>query len=57
MDEVPAPNSPLAIQQRIQFLLLVVVVQLIYLRTRCLPRMIIMHWPMDLFAALLTLRL
>jgi hypothetical protein len=41
----------------LQFLPLVVVVQLIYLRTRCLPRMIIMHWPMDLFAALLTLKL
>jgi hypothetical protein len=41
----------------LQFLPLVVVFQLIYLRTRRLPRMIIMHWPMDLFAALLTLRL
>jgi hypothetical protein len=41
----------------LQFLPLVVVFQLIYLRTRCLPRMIIMHWPMDLFAAVLTLRL
>lgn len=41
----------------LQFLPLVVVFQVIYLRTRCLPRMIIMHWPMDLFAAVLTLRL
>jgi hypothetical protein len=41
----------------LQFLPLVVVFQLIYLRTRRLPRMIVMHWPMDLFAALLTLRL
>jgi hypothetical protein len=40
----------------LQFLPLVVAFQLIYLRTRCLPRMIIMHWPMDMFAALLTLR-
>jgi hypothetical protein len=41
----------------LQFLPLVVVAQLVYLRTRCLPRMIIMHWPMDLLAARLTLRL
>jgi hypothetical protein len=41
----------------LQFLPLVVVFQLIYLRTRCLPRMIVMHWPMDLLAALFTLRL
>ena len=41
----------------LQFLPLVVVFQLIYLRTRCIPRMIVMHWPMDLFAAVLTLRL
>jgi hypothetical protein len=41
----------------LQFLPLVVVFQLIYLRTRCLPRMNIMHWPMDLFAAVLPLRL
>jgi len=41
----------------LQFLPLVVVLQLIYLRTRRLPRMILMHWPMDLFAAVLTLRL
>ena len=41
----------------LQFLPLVVVFQLIYLRTRRLPRMVVMHWPMDLFAALLTLRL
>jgi hypothetical protein len=41
----------------LQFLPLVVVFQLIYLRTRHLPRMIIVHWPMDLFAAVLTLRL
>jgi hypothetical protein len=41
----------------LQFLPLVVAFQLIYLRTRRLPRMIIMHWPMDLFAALLTLKL
>jgi hypothetical protein len=41
----------------LQFLPLVVVFQLIYLRTRRLTRMIIMHWPMDLFAAVLTLKL
>jgi hypothetical protein len=41
----------------LQFLPLVVVFQLLYLRTRRLPRMIITHWPMDLFAALLTLKL
>lgn len=41
----------------LQFLPLVAVFQLIYLRTRRLPRMIVMHWPMDLFAALLTLRI
>jgi uncharacterized protein len=41
----------------LQFLPLVVVFQLVYLRTRRLPRMIFMHWPMDLFAAILTLRL
>ena len=41
----------------LQFLPLVSVLQLIYLRTRRLPRMIVMHWPMDLFAALLTLRM
>jgi|ERR1700730_19850 len=41
----------------LQFLPLVAVFQLVYLRTRRLPRMIIMHWPMDLFAALLTLKL
>jgi hypothetical protein len=41
----------------LQFLPLVVIFQLIYLRTRRLPRMIVMHWPMDLFAALLTLKL
>jgi hypothetical protein len=41
----------------LQFLPLVVIFQLIYLRTRRLPRMIMMHWPMDLFAAVLTLRL
>jgi hypothetical protein len=41
----------------LQFIPLVVALQLIYLRTRRLPRMIILHWPLDLFAALLTLRL
>jgi len=41
----------------LQFLPLVVVLQLIYLGTRRLPRMIVLHWPLDLFAALLTLRL
>jgi len=41
----------------LQFLPLVLVFQLIYLRTRRLPRMIVMQWPMDLFAALLTLSL
>ena len=41
----------------LEFFPLVVIVQLIYLRTRALPRMIFMHWPMDFFAALLTLKL
>jgi hypothetical protein len=41
----------------LQFLPLVVVLQLLYLRTRRLPRMIFLHWPLDLFAALLTLKL
>jgi len=41
----------------LQFLPLVIVIQLIYLRTRSLPRMIFMHWPMDLLAALMTLKL
>jgi hypothetical protein len=39
----------------LQFLPLVVVLQLIYLRTRSLPRLIVMHWPLDLLAALMTL--
>jgi hypothetical protein len=50
-------DGRLVVFRFLQFLPLVVVFQLIYLRTRRLPRMIIMHWPMDLFAALLTLRL
>jgi len=29
----------------------------LYLRTRRLPRMIVMHWPMDLLAARMTLAL
>jgi hypothetical protein len=41
----------------LQFLPLAVVFQLIYLRTPCLPRMIIVYWPMDLFAPVRTLRL
>jgi CAAX prenyl protease-like protein len=41
----------------LQFLPLVVVMQLLYLRTRRLPRMIVMHWPMDLLAARMTLAL
>lgn len=41
----------------LEFFPLIVVAQLIYLRTRALPRMIFMHWPMDLFAAILTLKL
>jgi len=40
----------------LQFLPLVVIVQLIYLRMRSLPRMIFMQWPMDLIAAWMTLR-
>jgi hypothetical protein len=39
----------------LQFLPLVVIFQIVYLWTRRLPRMIMMHSPMDLFAAL-TLR-
>jgi len=41
----------------LQFLPLVAVIQLIYLRTRRLPRMIVMHWPMDFLAARMTLAL
>jgi hypothetical protein len=50
-------DARLVVFRFLQFLPLVVVFQLIYLRTRRLPRMIIMHWPMDLFAAILTLKL
>src|ERR1043166_7597473 len=50
-------DSRLIVFRFLQFLPLVVIFQLVYLRTRRLPRMIMMHWPMDLFAALLTLRL
>lgn len=39
----------------LQFLPLVVILQLVYLRTRSLPRMIVMHWPLDLLAAGITL--
>jgi CAAX prenyl protease-like protein len=39
----------------LQFLPLVMLMQILYLRTRRLPRMIVMHWPMDLLAARLTL--
>jgi len=41
----------------LQFAPFVVVVQLIYLRVRRLPRFIVMHWPMDLLAARMTLAL
>jgi hypothetical protein len=41
----------------LQFLPLVLVMQLLYLGTRRLPRMIVMHWPMDLLAARMTLAL
>jgi len=41
----------------LEFLPFIIVIQLIYLRTRSLPRMIIMHWPMDFLAALMTLKL
>jgi hypothetical protein len=50
-------DARLVVFRFLQFLPLVVVFQLIYLRTRRLPRMIVMHWPMDLFAAVLTLKL
>jgi len=50
-------DGRLVVFRFLQFLPLVVVFQLIYLRTRRLPRMILMHWPMDLFAAVLTLKL
>jgi len=40
----------------LQFLPLVVIIQLIYLRTRALPCLIFMQWPMDLLAAWMTLR-
>ena len=39
-----------------QFLPLIVIIQLIYLRSRTLPRMIFMQWPMELIAAWVTLR-
>lgn len=41
----------------LQFAPFVVVVQLIYLRVRRLPRFIVMHWPMDILAARMTLAL
>ena len=41
----------------LQFLPLVMLMQFMYLRTRRLPRMIVMHWPMDLLAARMTLAL
>lgn len=47
----------LSIFRFLQFLPLVLVMQLVYLRTRRLPRMIVMHWPMDLLAARMTLAL
>lgn len=47
----------LIVFRSLQFLPLVVMYQLIYLRTRQLPRMIFAHWPMDLFAAILTLKM
>jgi len=50
-------DGRLVVFRFLQFLPLVVVFQLIYLRRRHLPRMIVMHWPMDLFAAVLTLKL
>jgi hypothetical protein len=40
----------------LQFLPLIVIIQLIYLRTRDLPCLIFMQWPMDLLAAWMTLR-
>jgi hypothetical protein len=54
---------PLVLEWRVtvfrflQFLPLVIIMQLLYLRTRRLPRMIVMHWPMDLLAAWMTLAL
>ena len=47
----------LAVFRFLQFLPLVMVMQILYLRTRRLPRMIVMHWPMDLLAARMTLAL
>jgi len=47
----------LSVFRFLQFLPLVLVMQLVYLRTRRLPRMIVMHWPMDLLAARMTLTL
>ncbi|MGD0130089.1 MAG: hypothetical protein ABSF46_32630 [Terriglobia bacterium] len=46
----------LIIYRFLYFLPLIVIVQLIYLRTRALPRMIFLQWPMDLLAAWMTLR-
>ena len=40
----------------LHFVPLVVILQLIYLRTRALPRLIFMQWPIDLIAAWMTLR-
>lgn len=48
-------DARLIVFRFLQFLPLVVVLQLMYLRTRRLPRMIVMHWPMDLLAARMTL--
>jgi len=49
-------DGRLILYRFLQFLPFVVIIQLIYLRSRALPRMIFMQWPMDLLAAWMTLR-
>jgi hypothetical protein len=50
------PDWRLMLFRFLQFLPLIVIIQLIYLRTRDLPCLIFMQWPMDLLAAWMTLR-
>ena len=49
------PEGRLIVYRFLQFLPFVVIIQLLYLRMRSLPRMIFMQWPIDLLAAWLTL--
>ena len=50
------PDWRLMLFRFLQFLPFIVIIQLIYLRTRSLPTLIFMQWPMDLLAAWMTLR-